>query len=147
MTPQAPLTFKFTAKGHENIQASHKSTIEVTTDSHLTLRGDCIIGVTSSHSAQDLATFLEPALSLPRCRIRTILKVGAFTDTVIGWASSDLLLSDLSSLVWRTSTFVDERTIAIRCDKAAMDLDRQLVTALQNPQSVLKVQLVVDYDT
>jgi hypothetical protein len=147
MTPPAPTTFKFTAKGHENIQASHQSTIEVTTDSYLTLRGDCIIGVASSNSAKDLTTFLEPVLRLPRCRIRTILKVGALTDTVIGWVSSDLLLSDPSSIVWRTSTFVDERTIAIRCDKAAKDLDRQLVTALQNPQSVLEVQIVVDYET
>jgi len=147
MTPQAPTPFTFTAKGHENIQASHPSTLEVTTDSHLTLRGDCIVGVKASHSAQDLKSLLEPVLRLPRCRIRTTLKVGALTDTILGWVSSEFPLSDPSSIVWRTSTFVDERTIAIRCNKAAKDLDRQLIAALQNSQSVLEVQLVVTYDT
>jgi len=147
MTPQAPTTFTLTAKGHKNIQASHSSTLEVTTDSHLTLQGDCIVGVKASHSAQDLRSLLDPVLRLPRCRIRTTLKVGAHTDTIQGWISHKFPLSDSSSVVWRTSTFVDERTIAIQCNKAAKDIDRRLIAALQNPHSVLEVQLVVDYDT
>lgn len=147
MTPQTPTAFTLTAKGHENIQASHPSTLEVTTDSHLSFRGDCIIGVKASHSAQNLKSVLDPVLRLPHCRIRTILKVGALTDTILGWSSPEFPLSDPSSIVWRTSTFVDERTIAIQCNKAAKDLDRRLIAALQNPHSVLEVQLVVDYDT
>lgn len=147
MTPQAPTTFTFTAKGHENIQASHSSTLEVTTDSQLTKRGDCIIGVNASHSAKDLKPFIQTALRLPRCQLHTVLKVGVYTDIIVGWVSLDLPFSDSSSIVWRTSAYVDERTIATRCDKAAKNLNRRLVTALQNPQSVLEVQITVDYRT
>jgi hypothetical protein len=147
MTPRAPLTFTLTARGHENIRASHRSTFEITTDSELTLQGDCIIGVKASHSALDLKPFLEKLLNAPRCQIRTTLTVGPFSDTILGWISPPLLFTASSSLVWRTSSYIDDRTIAIQCDKAAKDIDRRLITALQNPQSVLEVQLIVDYDT
>jgi len=29
--------------GHENIRSNHKKTIEITKESHLTPRGDCIV--------------------------------------------------------------------------------------------------------
>ena len=43
--------------GHPNVRCLHQRTIEVTTDSHLTLRGDCIIGVRASKACKDLNFF------------------------------------------------------------------------------------------
>ena len=139
----APQSVTITARGHGNIQAYHPSTFEVTTDSSLTLKGDCIIGVDASHSAKDLKSLLKNALLVAPCQIRTTLKVGSVSDTILGWVSPELSFTDSSSIVWRTSAFVDDRTIAIRCDKAAKDIDRRLVAMLQNPESILKIQLVV----
>ena len=45
--------------GHPNVRCLHQRTIEVTTDSHLTLRGDCIIGVRASKACKDLNDLLK----------------------------------------------------------------------------------------
>ena len=37
--------FQFPCYGHENILSTHKTTIEFTKDSELTLDGDCILGI------------------------------------------------------------------------------------------------------
>jgi len=35
--------------GHQNIRSLHQRTIEITKDSELTTRGDCIIGINATH--------------------------------------------------------------------------------------------------
>ena len=40
--------------GHSNILSLHKKTIEITKDSHLTINGDCIIGVNANLACIDL---------------------------------------------------------------------------------------------
>ncbi|MFX0169976.1 MAG: DUF371 domain-containing protein [Candidatus Hodarchaeota archaeon] len=147
MAPQPPSTFTLTAQGHTNIRASHRSTFEVTTDSHLTLRGDCIIGVKATHSARTLNALLGNLLRKPLCQIYTTLRVGTVSETIHGWGSPKLLLTASSSVVWRTSSHIDDRTIAVRCDKAAQDLDRRLVELMQNPKTSLQVELVIDCET
>ncbi|MFX1301697.1 MAG: DUF371 domain-containing protein [Promethearchaeota archaeon] len=132
-----------TAKGHTNIQATHSSTFEITLDSHLSRRGDCIIGVEASHSAQDINNILGAALRRPNSQIHTYLSVGEISDIIQGWGSPKLSLSEETSLVWRTSDFVDARTVAIQCDKAAKNLNRALIALLQNPDSILQVTLIV----
>lgn len=125
------------------MKATHSSTFEVTLDSHISVRGDCIIGVNASHSAQDIASLLGAVLKQVDTQVHTYLSVGELTDHVQGFGSPSLLLTSPTSLVWRTSDFIDERTIAIRCDKAAKDLSRQLIESLQQPNAVLQVALLV----
>jgi len=131
------------AQGHVNVQATHSSTFEVTLGSTLSIRGDCIIGVNASHSAQDINNLLGAILKRVDTKVRTHLSVGEITDQVQGFGSPHLLLTSPTSLVWRKSAFIDERTIAIRCDKSAKDLNRQLIESLQQPNAVLQVALVV----
>ncbi len=132
-----------TARGHPNIRATHASTFEVTTESKLTRQGDCIIGVAASQSASDINTMLGDLLRKPTSYVHTVLSVGDITDHIDGRGSPHLSLASTQSLVWRTSDFVDERTVAIRCNKAARDLDRNLIRALQNPKNQLQVTLLV----
>jgi hypothetical protein len=40
--------------GHPNVLGLHKRTIEITKDDYLTERGDCIIGINSNKSCNDL---------------------------------------------------------------------------------------------
>lgn len=140
-TEQAQIILR--AQGHVNVQATHSSTFEVTLGSHLSVRGDCIIGVNASHSAQDINTLIGAALKRVDTQVHTYLSVNEIIDQVHGFGSPHLLLTSPTSLVWRTSDFIDERTIAIRCDKAAKDLSRQLIESLQQPNAVLQVALVV----
>lgn len=143
MRANPPLQIALTARGHPNIRASHSSTFEVTTESKLTLKGDCIIGVTASLSASDINTILGDLLRKSTSYVHTVLSVGDITDHVNGRGSPYLSLTSPQSLVWRTSDFVDERTVAIHCNKAARDLDRNLIRALQNPENHLQVTLLV----
>ena len=143
MEKKEPEKFTLTAKGHANVQATHSSTFEITVDSHLSRQGDCIIGVEASHSAQDINNILGEALRSPGSQIHTHLSVADISECVQGWGSPWLILTEATSLVWRTSDFVDARTLSIQCDKAAKDLNRALVALLQNPDSTLQVTLVV----
>ena len=137
------IRFTLFAQGHPNIQATHSSTFEVTMEPRLSLRGDCIIGVNASHAARHVQTLLGDVLQHPDTKILTYLSDGEITEQVHGYGSLKHSLSAQTSMVWRTSDFVDERTIAIRCNKAAKDLDRNLIKSLKNPHTVLQVAIVV----
>ncbi|MEM2023054.1 MAG: DUF371 domain-containing protein [Archaeoglobaceae archaeon] len=47
------------ARGHKNLRATHRTTLEVTKESYLTPRGNCIVGVKASSSARDLPEWLK----------------------------------------------------------------------------------------
>jgi uncharacterized protein len=53
------MQFEIQFFGHANIRSNHKKTIEITKDSHLTTRGDCIIGVNASAGCNDLPESLK----------------------------------------------------------------------------------------
>jgi hypothetical protein len=143
MVIKEPTKFTFTAKGHVNIRATHPSTFEITTEPHLTPKGDCIIGVEASHSALELNQLAGDNLRTPTSEIQTFLSVDGITECIWGNGSPQLTLSNKISLVWRTSDFVDDRTIAINCDKAAKDLNPILISKLRNPGSILEVTFFV----
>jgi len=132
-----------TARGHPNIQATHRSTFEVTAEPTLTLRGDCIIGVKASATPSQVDAAVGKLLRSPGSLVTTRLYCEGLTDEVHGRGAPRLLLSSPFSLVWRTSSHIDSRTIAIHCDKAARDLDRQLIRRLQDPQAILYVTILV----
>lgn len=135
--------FRFRAKGHGNILATHASTFEVTMEPHLTQQGDCIIAVNSTHTARHLNFILGDALRQPNSQIHTTLSVGDTVELVKGHGSPHLPLSSTTSIVWRTSGHIDERTIAIHCDKSAKNINRIMVEMLQNPETTLQVAISV----
>jgi len=133
----------FTAYGHQNVLGTHRSTLEITMEPDLTLRGDCIIGIRANQSAITIREKIIDLLKLPTSHVVTRFSAGGFNDEVRGFGSSKIDLSSGKSLVWRKSSYVDSRTIAIRCDKAARDLNRGLIKFLQDPNSVLQVVIEV----
>ena len=52
-----------TAKGHKNILATNRNTVEITRESHLSKRGDCIIAVASNKGVGDLSVATHPHLA------------------------------------------------------------------------------------
>lgn len=147
MTCHARAQVVFTAYGHPNIRATHRSTMEVTTQPTLTLKGDCILGVRADKSPAMIDAAIGRLLRREVSRITTRLSVGGFTEEIHGEGSSKLGLRNASSLVWRTSNYVDDRTVAINCDKAARDIARELIAQLQNPEAVLQVVILVSTGT
>jgi len=130
------------AFGHENVRATHRTTLEVTTDEFLTKRGDCIIGIKASKAASFLSQRLKDFIKTDDSVFKVIIKVEDLRDEIICHGSSKLLLSDSKSIVLRKSSFIDSRTIGILCNKAAIDINRKIVEKLRNRNAVIKIKIV-----
>lgn len=130
------------ARGHPNIKATHKTTIEITKENYLTPRGDCIIGVASNKSANDLRPELKNILKQDNTIAVFILYVGELMDYILATGSKNLLIQDEKKLIIRKSTYIEPATIAIRSNKAAKDIDRRMVEKLRDPNTILKIYIV-----
>jgi hypothetical protein len=118
------------ARGHEHVAATHESTFEVTTDDWLTPAGDCIVGVEADRSPADFDDDFVAACRDPEATITLTLETDAVTDRVRASGHPDLAFESDRSAVVRTSTYVDDRTVAVGADAAAADLDRDLAADL-----------------
>jgi hypothetical protein len=118
------------ARGHEHVAATHESTFEVTTDDWLTPAGDCIVGVEADRSPADFDDDVVAACRDPATIITLTLETAAARDEVRARGHPDLTFESDRSAVVRTSTYVDDRTVAVGADAAATDLNRDLIAAL-----------------
>jgi hypothetical protein len=134
------MEYRFTAFGHPNLRATHKSTLEFTKDANLTVEGDCIVGVNADFDPLKIREF---AKSCEGHRMKLTLKaqVGkrALEDSVE--ARPNTLFNDLHELVIRKSDFRSGRTLGVCATKAANDLDRGMVDLLKNPSFTIEVAL------
>lgn len=117
-------------RGHENITARHRTTLEITKDEEITRKADCVIGVRADRSAFDLPDWLKSHL-LSGGRIEIELVIGGSSFKINGFGSPNLTLRSRREIVVRKSSYIDDRTIAIMADKAAADLPREVVELLR----------------
>jgi hypothetical protein len=118
------------ARGHEHVAATHESTFEVTTDDWLTPAGDCIVGIDADRAPADVDDDFVAACRDPGAMITLTLETADVRDEIHARGHPDLTFESDRSAVVRTSTYVDDRTVAVGADAAAADLDRALVAAL-----------------
>ena len=130
------MNFKIKAKGHKNVLSKHKSTFEITKDKDLTLSGDCIIGLDIDKSMEDFPKEFKEKLANDDTKVLVELKTPNASDVIEGYGHHDLTLSHPTDIVCRKSTFVCSRTLMIKSDKAAIDLNRDLVEDLANGESM-----------
>ena len=126
------MNFKIKAKGHENVLSLHKSTFEITKDKDLSLSGDCIIGLDIDKSMDDFPEEFKEKLANDDTKVIVELKTPNASDTIEGYGHHDLTLSHPTDMVCRKSTFVCSRTLMIKSNKAAIDLNRDLIKDLAN---------------
>ncbi len=127
------------AWGHENITARHRTTLEVTKEENLTLRGDCIIGVKADKAIRDIDERIKEWLRAGnRIEIEIILPQYGLKDSLVGFGSRDMTFEHKTDIVVRKSDYVCERTLAIRANKAAKDIDREIVKLLKDPTTELR---------
>ena len=124
------------ATGHEHVTAEHASTFEVTTDDWLTPAGDCILAVDADRSPADFSDAFRDAVQDAAATITMTLEVDDATATFEGRGHPELALTDDRSMVGRTSTHVDDRTIMLEADGAAESVDRDVVDALADGADV-----------
>ena len=130
------MNFKIMAKGHENVLSLHKSTFEITKDNDLSLSGDCIIGLDIDKSMEDFPEDFKEKLANDDTKVIVELKTPNASDTIEGYGHHDLTLSHPTDIVCRKSTFVCSRTLMIKSNKAAIDLNRDLIKDLANGESM-----------
>ncbi len=134
------MEYSFTAWGHPNIRALHKSTLEFTKDSELTVEGDCIIGVRADFDALKLREFVKTC-GENRMRAVISIAVGKKKLEEAIEARPNTLFNDAHEIVVRKTDFRSGRTLAMHADKAAFDVDRNLVEFLKNPAQRIEVVL------
>jgi hypothetical protein len=118
------------AHGHEHVAGEHASTLELTTDDYLTPAGDCILGIEADRAPADFADEFVDACRNEAATITLVLETDDHRAEIEGAGHPDLELSNDRSMVARTSDHVDDRTIMVGADKAAADVNRDLVAAL-----------------
>ena len=133
------------ARGHPNIRATHPTTFEITREEHLTPRGDCIIAVGADKGARDLSEAFKEAARREEAEITITIEVPSrgLREVVRARGHPGLAFDHPTDMVIRKSDYVCGRTVAIRADKAARDLPRELVEALKDPEVEIIVKLEV----
>jgi hypothetical protein len=131
--------------GHENIRATHRTTLEFTKDKHLSKKGDCIIAVAADKALADLSPQFKENLRKPNAKLTILIEAGGIAEQVQTHGSQQLILSHPTDAVIRKSSYICSRTLAVRADKAANDLSRELVEKLKNPIQKVKITLMVRF--
>jgi hypothetical protein len=129
--------------GHENIRATHKTTLEFTKDKNLTKNGDCIIAVAADKGLADLSREFKERLRKPNAKLTILIEAGGITEQIQAYSSQQLVLTHPTDAVIRKSSYLCARTLAIHADKAADNLSRELVKKLENPKQKVKITLAV----
>tara|TARA_Y100000310_G_C20668879_1_gene809155 strand:+ start:243 stop:662 length:420 start_codon:yes stop_codon:yes gene_type:complete len=135
------MEYSFKAIGHKHITGKHKKTFEFTKDDDLTLNGDCILGVNSDFDSIKLQEFIK---NLKQDKISINLTFedknkAVLTETIT--ATINKSFSDENEIVIRKSNMETERTLATLSDKSAIDLSRDFMNALSNPEQTIIIKI------
>ncbi len=125
---------QFISRGHKNILATHKTTLEFTKDSEIKIEGDCIVGVGADFDAKE-----AKELARKGGRVRVVIQVDELTEEIKGELNPDF--SDEKEIVIRMGSFASERTLVINANKSAKYLSRKLVERMKNPQQIVNVKI------
>ena len=131
------------AYAHKNVLGTHDTTIEITKNTNLTPKGDCIVGINATKACSDLKLELKEKIK-SGCKFVITLQVDHLSDTFDGHGSEKLRLLDKEDMVFRKSTFVCDRTVLINCTKAARDINRDLIERLTMPGKKLSITIEVN---
>jgi len=127
------LTEEIQFYGHKNIRSLHARTIEVTKDPHLTLTGDCILGVNANKSCSDLTSDMKNKIKTNHSFIEIELIVEPFNIKIHGFGNDNLLLNHNHDIVLRKSEFICNRTLCLNCNISAIHIPRKIVELLRDP--------------
>jgi hypothetical protein len=130
--------------GHPNVQSLHGKTVEVTKDEHLTLRGDCIIGVRASKACADLNETLRRRLCSNGSVVRVEIMAGSESFVINGMGDERLTLQNRHDIVIRKTNFVCPRTMSVKCDRASSDMPRKMVKILQDKDTKAIFRITVE---
>ena len=130
--------------GHPNIISSHPTTMEITKDTHLTRRGNCIVGVCASKACSHLRQNIRSNLCKDEGVVKIELIVEPYSFSIFGSSSSKLILSHHHDIVIRKSSYVDSRTLSIQCNMSSLDVPRSIIYLLQDSNTMGSMRITVE---
>lgn len=130
------MIFKLKTKGHKNVTSHHKSTFEITKDVEIGPTADCIIGTDMDKSMLNFPQEFKDKIANSNTKITVILDTENGHDEIVGFGHEDLTLTHPTDIVCRTSDFTCPRTLMIGADKAARNLDKDLIEDLKNEKNM-----------
>jgi hypothetical protein len=122
--------------GHPSIRATHTKTVELTAEHDLSARATCVVATVP-------ATDLE-ALSGLRGSVTVTLRAAGTEDRITGVANPRFAGGPRAVL--RRSDHRSPDTLMTQADKAAADLDRDLVQALADPATQVEILIELGVD-
>lgn len=132
------------ASGHPKIRATHPTTLEITKETHLTDRGDCIVATCASKGCADLSPEFSKLMKNNETRVTLTIEAGNRSETILGRGSSKLTLSHRNDLVVRKGNYTCDRTIMVLANKSASDLDREFVRTVRDPRTRIRIELIAE---
>jgi uncharacterized protein len=117
--------------GHRSVLSTHRNTFEFTKETHLSPRGDCIVAVAADRTMADLPEEFKASLKKGDAVLHLTIECGGISESITAYGHPNLILSHPTDFVVRKTDYICPRTLAIRADKAAKDLDRRLVEELK----------------
>jgi hypothetical protein len=129
------MRFEISFHGHKNVRSLHPKSIEITMDSDLTVNGDCIVGVRASCGCLGIPDKMKTLLQSPQSEVTCTILVGDLSYKITGRGSEKLTMKNPHDIVIRKSNFTCPRTLSIGCDTASDSIPRQMIEALQNPET------------
>ena len=125
------------------VRSTHPTTIEVTTEEHLTEKGDCIVGVGASKGCAGLDQRVKEKLRIEGARVTLKLVVGDETFELKARGDPRLELSHPHDIVIRKSDFVSDRTLVVGAEAAARQVPRNMVAMLRDPETRGRLEIEV----
>jgi len=130
-------------RGHPMVRSLHPTTIEVTTESHLTEKGDCIVGVGATKGCLQLSEEVKEGLRRKDSQVTIRIVAADHEFQVNARGDPRLELSHPHDMVIRRSDFVSDRTLALHADAAARDIPREMVRLLRDPATTGRLEIEV----
>jgi uncharacterized protein len=137
-------TISFKAKGHKNIRSKHKTTLMITMDQELSTRGDCIISVGAEIGLSQLPHEIKNMAQDSDTKITFVLETNNHRFIAVGRGHPDLTYEDSIDMVARKSTYICGRTLMINSDEAAIDLPKDLVDELRDPEIEVSIKIIYE---
>jgi hypothetical protein len=121
----------------------HPTTLEVTRDGHISRRADCIVGVAADKGLADLSEEFKRRARRRGSRIVAVLRVGPYSEVITGEGHPGLTFTHPGDIVIRKSTYLCPRTLMIKADKSAADLDKRIKRLLRNEKQRVVLEIHV----
>jgi len=137
------MNLKIVSSGHLNLSATHKTTLEWTTEDFLNKTGHCIVGIKADKSFADLPKQFKELLKQGK-ELKITLECGGFKDVVTGYGDPRLTFIDPHCMIIRKSDYVCGRTLAVCADKAAADLNRNLIEEMKKGGQLTATLKILD---